>query len=327
MVSPKISPVSPFFSNPALAMYPGRGGPDVERGASPGPSSFFREKPSSSPPSAHYGSASGRSGRRFMHRHLRLLLFIGAMSVTLGWYTMFGPGEAVGSMIGLRPPPAPPSDWGGGGGAPELGLGPGEVQAGWDDVPSGGHRVPKPVQPRPGADHGERPGLGAGLTIQRPKAVDPLTLEYEVDSQGHHRVTNDPYLARMHPDLSLLPAPSALFAEVQLPAYFRKATVEKFPDSRMRTIVSPTWDAPAPGSIPETELSPKSFAGQWVGPEDWDEPGQVGTVQWEGFKGARSGWETEAERMTREQRREAVRRGFAYAWQSYKDHAWGESAI
>ena len=48
-------------------------------------------------------------------------------------------------------------------------------------------------------------------------------------------------------------------------------------------------------------------------------------LQWDGFStGRRDTWETKEEGEVRKERKDAVKRGFVYAWQKYKDHAWGE---
>ena len=135
------------------------------------------------------------------------------------------------------------------------------------------------------------------------------------------------WMEPMHPNITNFPAPSDMFPEIDLPSHLKPPQFDPYPDSRLREIISPPTedDLVVPGSsrIP-TE---KSFAKQWIGPEQWDGSGTVRRVQWEGFAGGRDQWETDDEKAVREGRRDAVRRGFAHAWQAYKDHAWGEPSV
>ena len=132
------------------------------------------------------------------------------------------------------------------------------------------------------------------------------------------------YIAPMHPDLSLLPSPNTIFSEVRLPGYLKPPTYDPFPDGQLRDIISPYPTELAtqnPYSIPDN-----AFSRQWEVPPVWDQPrGDIRPVQWEGFAGKRNTWETPEEKGVREQRRDAVKRAFVWAWQAYKDHAWGGS--
>jgi len=131
------------------------------------------------------------------------------------------------------------------------------------------------------------------------------------------------YIAPQHPDLTLLPAPEELFSEISLPKSLRPPNENPFPDTRLREIIDPNPPRDQDQAI-EWALDPHSFNAKWKPPTDWKGPrGQMRRVQWPGFAGGRDRWESEKQKKVREQRRDAVKRGFAYAWQGYKDHAWG----
>ena len=128
------------------------------------------------------------------------------------------------------------------------------------------------------------------------------------------------WIEPMHPDLSILPDPSELLPEIKLPEYFHPPVADPFPSERIREIISPPPVAVETGVW---HVSESAFSHQWVPPDEWDDPKPMRRVQWEGFAGGRDRWESDAEKEVREERRDAVRRGFAFAWQSYKDNAWG----
>lgn len=74
-----------------------------------------------------------------------------------------------------------------------------------------------------------------------------------------------------------------------------------------------------------------AFVNTWTSPS-WFDPSHkpphgsnpMPRVQYD-FEGERGkDWETEEERKVREGRRDAVRRGFVWAWGRYKEQAWGE---
>jgi mannosyl-oligosaccharide alpha-1,2-mannosidase len=69
-----------------------------------------------------------------------------------------------------------------------------------------------------------------------------------------------------------------------------------------------------------------AYSKTWKKPDTWKgDRGEMRKLQWEGFSSGRSDtWETKEEGKVRKERRDAVKRGFVYAWQKYKDHAWGE---
>jgi len=103
----------------------------------------------------------------------------------------------------------------------------------------------------------------------------------------------------------------------------KKPVEKKFPDNRLRDISSDPLDTDKPWV--KGELPKDSFAARWVAPAKWDAatPG-VKKVQWPGFTNKDREWESKDQRAERLKRQAAVKRGFAYAWQKYKDAAWGE---
>ena len=132
------------------------------------------------------------------------------------------------------------------------------------------------------------------------------------------------YIAPQHPDLSLLPDAKEVFADISIPGSLKAPTVSPFPHTRLREVVDPSpLRRDDEGS--KWGLSDTSFNRQWTPPKEWNGPrGEIRRVQWEGFAGGRDRWENAEQRKVREERKEAVRRGFGFAWQAYKDHAWGE---
>jgi hypothetical protein len=136
-------------------------------------------------------------------------------------------------------------------------------------------------------------------------------------------------LPPMHPDISSLPPPSSLFPEVNdIAKYLRPPTYESFPDSRLRDIISEPTHTPAVDKAKNGYLPMPSdaYSQTWKKPDQWKaKKGDMRKLQWDGFSsGRRDTWETKEEGIVRKERRDAVKRGFVYAWQKYKDHAWGE---
>ncbi|ORX33405.1 glycosyl hydrolase family 47-domain-containing protein [Kockovaella imperatae] len=127
--------------------------------------------------------------------------------------------------------------------------------------------------------------------------------------------------------MSLVASPSELFPEISLQDYFKPPPEDPFPENLLRTIISPPPKTNNKNKDYVWEAGPKTFRHQWVPPDNWDEQKEVRKIQWEGFARGREGWENEAERKVREERKEAVRRGFAYGWQGYKDFAWGHDEV
>ncbi|WVR05504.1 hypothetical protein IAU60_002522 [Kwoniella sp. DSM 27419] len=167
---------------------------------------------------------------------------------------------------------------------------------------------------------GDQGGLGA---------VDAT--QYVVDSHGDHFLPHwDQGTAPMHPDVSLLPDPSDLFPEIDLASATVPPVVDEFPDDRLRDIISPPELSTEEPEVAQRPLSsfPDSFANTWKAPGEWDGPkAALKKVQWEGFRGGRDRWETEEQSKVREERKEAVKRGFKHAWEAYKRHAWGHDEV
>jgi hypothetical protein len=136
-------------------------------------------------------------------------------------------------------------------------------------------------------------------------------------------------LPPMHPDIASLPPPSSLFPEVSdIASFLHPPTYETFPESRLRDIISEPADTldedkSKNGYLPMPE---DAYSIMWKKPDQWKgDRGDMRKMQWEGFSSGRSDtWETKEEGKIRKERKDAVKRGFVYAWQKYKDHAWGE---
>jgi mannosyl-oligosaccharide alpha-1,2-mannosidase len=131
----------------------------------------------------------------------------------------------------------------------------------------------------------------------------------------------------MHPDISSLPSPSSFFPEVKdIASFLKPPTYEVFEDSSLSEIISEPPIDPRrldPDTLPK--MPQGAFANKWERPEKWKpESGEMRKVQWEGFSSGRSDtWEAKEQAAVRKERRDAVKRGFVYAWQRYKDYAWG----
>jgi len=165
-----------------------------------------------------------------------------------------------------------------------------------------GHRPPHPPTP--------------------PMATNPWTINEHGD-----QFRRQP-LPPMHPDIASLPSPSSLFPEVNdIASFLQPPTYEPFPDTRIRDIISdPPLDPSAPDRSRFSKLSAEAYANTWTKSEQWKpDTGEMRKLQWDGFStGRRDTWETKEEGEVRKERKDAVKRGFVYAWQKYKDHAWGE---
>lgn len=164
--------------------------------------------------------------------------------------------------------------------------------------------------------------------------------QLEASQQNHMYVLNehgDHFLSRwkqtiapMHPDLSVLPEPSSLFPEAKSSSFLTPPKLDPFPSSRLREIISdpPDQTSAHDGTANRVEMSEEAYSKKWKGPEEWNASKEkLGKVQWSGFSGGRDAWENAKQKKVREERREAVRRGFVWGWQKYKDYAWGESGV
>ncbi|KAE8541709.1 hypothetical protein D1P53_001880 [Cryptococcus gattii VGV] len=149
--------------------------------------------------------------------------------------------------------------------------------------------------------------------------------DYTVDDQGNHFIKGwQQPITPMHPDVDLLPRAPSIFPYLNI-SESEQPEEKIFPDSDLRQIISEPPELPEEqsNSMPEGAWSQK-----WSGPEVWDQPRRgMKRVQWEGFAGGRDRWESENERKVREERKDAVKRGFKHAWEAYKRHAWGHDEI
>ena len=170
-------------------------------------------------------------------------------------------------------------------------------------------------------------GWGFGLPFGGKPVVSPATDTMTIsgdDGKGGDHSAIDDYIAPMHPDLSILPSPSEIFAEVNIHSFLSPPTLEPFPEERLREVISNPPDEGV-SIVGGYRIPDDAYSKQWVGPHMWDQPrGEIKRVQWEGFDGERVNLETTEQRDMRKERREAVRRGFVWAWQAYKDNAWGK---
>nr|XP_019013884.1 mannosyl-oligosaccharide 1,2-alpha-mannosidase [Kwoniella pini CBS 10737]OCF52665.1 mannosyl-oligosaccharide 1,2-alpha-mannosidase [Kwoniella pini CBS 10737] len=157
------------------------------------------------------------------------------------------------------------------------------------------------------------------------------TNEYEfiIDENGDHYITN--YIqdiAPLHPDLSKLIPANEMFDEIDL----KETTIpveEIYPNDQLRSIITPNHQD-TPEEI-RNEIPEGSWAKWWDSNrklEDWKgQKGEIKKVQWSGFAGGRDRWENSKQRKIREERRDAVKRGFKHAWDAYKRHAWGHDEV
>nr|XP_031861035.1 uncharacterized protein CI109_003395 [Kwoniella shandongensis]KAA5528107.1 hypothetical protein CI109_003395 [Kwoniella shandongensis] len=170
---------------------------------------------------------------------------------------------------------------------------------------------------------------GKGDKPSKSHTTVPTTTTYDfiVDANGDHFIPDwKQSIAPMHPDVSLLPPPSSLFPEIDITSSSPPENTP-FPQERYREIYSEPPDIP-----PEigNELPSDAWVKSWVAPDNWDVKGDkssIKRVQWPGFAGGRDRWESEKEKVVREERKEAVRRGFKHAWEAYKQNAWGHDEV
>lgn len=250
-------------------------------------------------------SGSGRNGRsavsgagRWCSRRMKWIVIVATV---------------VTGVLYLSAPP-PPRPRGEGHNADQHGPG-----AGLDDIWHGG------------GDGDEEPkgwGWGFGLPLPFGGSGSKLGSGSESGIDGDiakGEAEKEGYIAPMHPNLALLPSPHDLFPEVKLPSSLALPNYERFPDSRLREIISDTDPLPI---IPPHQYGDDAFISTWNRPEEWNMPrGEVRRVQWSGFAGGRDRWESQKEMEVRLERKEAVKRGSVWAWQGYKSHAWGESGV
>jgi len=177
----------------------------------------------------------------------------------------------------------------------------------------------------PHDDHVDGDSLDRPPPLSPPAGVNAIPWRLNEHGDKFRRQALPP----MHPDIASLPPPSSLFPEVNdIASFLRPPTYETFPDSRLRDIISEPppaidEDKSKNGYLP---MPDDAYSQTWKKPDQWKgDRGDMRKLQWEGFNSGRSDtWETKEEGKTRKERRNAVKRGFVYAWQKYKDYAWGK---
>lgn len=130
-------------------------------------------------------------------------------------------------------------------------------------------------------------------------------------------------LAPDDPDPETLPSAEEYFPEID-PFSLPPPKIEEFPINRYTYIYPrPTAEPEEPEPSIHRPLPEGSFVQTWKSPSWFDPEGRgqndLPRVQYDFSQNE----ETEEERTKREERRDAIRRAFAYAWQQYKDKAWG----
>ncbi len=156
------------------------------------------------------------------------------------------------------------------------------------------------------------------------------------------------------PEPSDLPPPSDFFPSIST----TQPSPLPPPSSHIPFPISELWTELYPPSLRsillktpvlESEKKPldpgTSFAASWQRPDWWESAiksggnhGSIPRVQFDFVKARKErkgrdhrgrgiGWESTEERLLREERREAVKRGFLYAYGAYKDHAWGYDEV
>lgn len=234
-----------------------------------------------------------RSLRRALTRRTRIVLAALA-TVSVLYYLTSGTTSFDPGLPPVTPPPVPELD--------DFVLD--DI---WDDLPP-------PIE---GPPHGKAPEPPS-----RPPRPDHPRY-YIIDENDDHYLPNvGRKVASLHPGDKDLKKPEELFPDVDLATFFKPPKVKVFPEERLREIISDPPETDLPRE--EGKLPPESFAATWKAPADWDAatPGAK-EVQWSSFKTKDKAWESAKQKAIRIQRRDAVKRGFAWAWQGYKDKAWG----
>jgi hypothetical protein len=184
----------------------------------------------------------------------------------------------------------------------------------WHSPQDGGHD-----------NDGDRWGDTARPTTSKPDA-DGVPWKTNVHGDKFRRQPLPP----AHPDISTLPPPSSLFPEVDdINSFLRPPEYKPFSESRIREVISEPPPVTPVDTSGYASLPDDAYSKTWQRPEFWEgHRGDMRKLQWEGFSsGRRDTWETKEEGNIRMERRDAVKRGFVYAWQKYKDYAWGESQL
>jgi mannosyl-oligosaccharide alpha-1,2-mannosidase len=135
-----------------------------------------------------------------------------------------------------------------------------------------------------------------------------------VDAYGDHFLPHYPQnIPTFDPDISLLPEPESIYASINLKTHLHLPQSNAYPEARIGEIHNPPRNPPDEAT--KRPVPTNAYSQVWQGPEDWDKGGvEMPKVQARNFGG---------DRKLMKRRREAVKRGFAHAWQAYKDFAWG----
>lgn len=171
--------------------------------------------------------------------------------------------------------------------------------------------------PKPGSPH----------TKPRPGSFPQDTFDDDLYFDDPLEYSNNDNIPPMNPSAHDLPDPALYFPEVDLKAHIELPRSNPFPDDHLPWI-QPTPVEEIEGLEPDVGADPLwaegAFAKSWTAPEGDEWRGAEGgkRVQFD-FDSAPA--DSDNERRKREERREAVKRGFIWAWQGYKKHAWGKS--
>lgn len=172
-------------------------------------------------------------------------------------------------------------------------------------------------------------------TYQQPPSawswLNPLQWRFVPGAARRQRIqkTYDRYaLAPDDPSPQQLPPPHAILPDVKITRLPYPSSHQRFPQAELRDLY-PAGPPDLEEEYNEHVVAPRvpvhEFIKNWTSPEWFDHQGrnarQLPTVQHDFSQESVS----EERRKLNEDRAEAVKRAFVYAWQQYKDHAWGES--
>ena len=266
------------------------------------PKSPYSSRPSYDPESNLPRSATYRLLRRLAGVSVRHAKWFALGSILLAAYLLLNVDHRAHRLY--RPPwVPPPHDHGPPGGA--YGSGPPHL-----DVDSDGWGFDDDSGPPP-------PEVEVGDEAQHRFIVDE-------DGDHFHYAWKQDNIPPLHPDMSELPPPSTLFPEVD-ENWLHPPKLTPYPDERLAEIISSTVPPEPDESREPAKIPADAFSSTWKLSGASTTRGEVRRVQWTGFAGGRDRWETDRQREERKERKEAVRRGFEWAWQGYKSYAWGES--
>lgn len=148
----------------------------------------------------------------------------------------------------------------------------------------------------------------------------------ELDLDDPLEFSNNDNIPPVNPSKNDLADPALYFPQIDINAPLASPVINPFPADHMPWVAStPVEDIP--GLEPDVAAEPlwqdEAFAKSWVHPQSDEWKGRAGSkrVQFDFDSAPR---ETEHEKQIRQARRDAVKRGFIFAWEGYKRHAWGE---